>query len=32
MKLALALEPFGEDDEGNRLTGYQFRPMEDTRD
>lgn len=32
MKLALALEPFGEDDEGNQLTGYQFRPLEDARD
>ena len=28
MPMVLALEPFGEDEEGNPLTGYRFRPME----
>lgn len=28
MPMALALEPFGEDEEGNPLTGYRFRPTE----
>ncbi len=28
MPMMLSLEPFGEDDEGNPLTGYRFRPTE----
>ncbi len=28
MPMTLSLEPFGEDDEGNPLTGYRFRPTE----
>ncbi len=28
MPMTLALEPFGEDDEGHPLTGYRFRPSE----
>ena len=28
MPMVLSLEPFGEDDEGNPLTGYRFRPAE----
>ncbi len=28
MPLMLSLEPFGEDEEGNPLTGYRFRPTE----
>jgi|TARA_B100001971_G_scaffold209210_1_gene232403 hypothetical protein len=28
MPLVLSLEPFGEDDEGNPLTGYRFQPCE----
>lgn len=28
MPMTLALEPFGEDEEGNALTGYRFRPTE----
>ena len=28
MPMTLALEPFGEDGEGNPLTGYRFRPSE----
>lgn len=28
MPMTLALEPFGEDEEGNPLTGYRFRPTE----
>jgi uncharacterized OB-fold protein len=29
MGMELSLEPFGTDDEGNQLTGYRFRPMEE---
>jgi uncharacterized OB-fold protein len=29
MALELSLEPFGEDEEGNPLTGYRFRPVEE---
>lgn len=32
MPMTLALEPFGQDDEGNPLTGYRFRPMEADHD
>jgi len=32
MPMTLVLEPFGEDDEGNPLTGYRFRPAEVTND
>lgn len=28
MPMTLALEPFGEDEQGNPLTGYRFRPSE----
>ena len=30
MPMELSLEPFGTDDEGNELTGYRFRPAEET--
>ena len=32
MPLALSLEPFGEDEDGNPLTGYRFVPAEATSD
>ncbi len=32
MPMVLALEPFGEDDDGNPLTGYRFKPMEPNND
>jgi uncharacterized OB-fold protein len=32
MAMVLSLEPFGEDDAGNALTGYRFRPWEAPND
>jgi len=32
MPMVLSLEPFGEDEEGNSLTGYRFRPAEASND
>jgi uncharacterized OB-fold protein len=32
MPVVLALEPFGEDEDGNPLTGYRFRPAEASND
>ncbi|MCP3936022.1 MAG: Zn-ribbon domain-containing OB-fold protein [Actinomycetia bacterium] len=32
MPMVLELEPFGEDDDGNPLTGYRFVPQESTDD
>lgn len=32
MPMVLSLEPFGEDDDGNPLTGYRFRPAEANSD
>lgn len=32
MPLVLSLEPFGKDRDGNALTGYRFRPVEDSGD
>ena len=32
MPMTLALEPFGEDDDGNPLIGYRFKPAESTND
>ncbi len=32
MPMVLALEPFGEDEDGNPLTGYRFRPAEVSND
>lgn len=32
MAMVLSLEPFGEDDDGNPLTGYRFRPAEANSD
>jgi hypothetical protein len=31
MGMELSLEPFGTDDEGNQLTGYRFRPLEEAK-
>ena len=28
MQLSISIEPFGEDEDGNPLTGYRFRPAE----
>ncbi len=30
MPMELSLEPFGTDEDGNELTGYRFRPVEET--
>jgi len=32
MAMGLVLEPFGEDDDGNPLTGYRFKPLESSND
>lgn len=32
MPMTLVLEPFGEDEEGNPLTGYRFQPLEADND
>jgi len=32
MAVGLVLEPFGEDDDGNPLTGYRFKPLEPSND
>ena len=32
MAMGLVLEPFGEDDDGNPLTGYRFKPLEPSND
>jgi uncharacterized OB-fold protein len=32
MPMALSIEPFGVDDEGNPTTGYRFRPVEANND
>ncbi len=32
MRMELSIEPFGEDAEGNQLTGYRFKPLESSND
>ncbi len=32
MPMVLSIEPFGQDDDGNTLTGYRFRPAEASND